>query len=118
MSIQLRGLGFRSETTAAILAALFFSLPCVSNARWTSQIEIALLSAKELRPIIADAPCLRKYQVVYGQAHLVAAILKEAYKKSPARISAAGENGILVWGSPSGQKEIAEQLLPYQIVGK
>jgi hypothetical protein len=118
MTIQFRGLGFSSEATAAILAALFFWLPCVSNAQWTSQIEIGLLSAKELRPIIADTSCLRKYQVVYGQAHLVAAILKEAYKNSRARISAAGENGILVWGSPSDQKEIAEQILPYEIGGK
>jgi hypothetical protein len=59
----------------------------------------------------ADPPCIKKYPVVYGQANLVASILKETYKGTWIRISAAGENAIFVYGAPADQKEIAEQIL-------
>jgi hypothetical protein len=92
-------------------------IPGVSNAHWFSQVNVAFRKFEEPR-IIACPGIFRKYPVVYGQANLVAEIMKEIYKGTRIRVSTVGEKAILVYGAADDQKRIAEEIIPYQVGGK
>jgi hypothetical protein len=108
-------------TAIAIFVAAFGLLPRPSNAEWKAQIGVALqkIEVEKRQPLIcADSPVIKKYQVVYGQADLVAAALREKYRGSGIQVTALGANAILVFGSASDHDEIARRIAPYQIGGR
>jgi hypothetical protein len=106
---------------SAIFVAVFGLLPTPSNADGPVQIGAALqrIEDEKSQPLICvNSPVIKKYQVVYGQADLVAAALREKYRGSGIQVTALGANAILVFGSASDHDEIARRIAPYQIGGR
>jgi type II secretion system protein D len=63
------------------------------------------------QPVIVGPAFLKTYPIAAGNAEALAKILQDTYKSSQViRISAAGNNTILVWAPPEDQIEIAKHI--------
>jgi type II secretion system protein D len=63
------------------------------------------------KTVIAGPPFLKSYPVTPGSADAVSKTLTEIYKASPSiRISAVGNNQVMVWATPEDQFDIAKHI--------
>ena len=86
MPIRLQKPRIPLHVLGTISLAMFVFFPGVSNAQWQPLVNVAFRKFEEPR-IILCGPIIRKYPVVFGQACLVAAIIKESCKGARIRIS-------------------------------